>query len=204
MDEFATWLLAFVADHPAGTYLFLVCSSYLENIFPPFPGDMMMVFGGYLVGRDGLSFAGAFASTFAGHTAGFMTLYYLGRRLGREALLKIRWIRNTEPWIDRAEAYALRYGAALIVLNRFLPGIRSVISIAVGLLRMRWWTVLLSAVLSISTWNALLLYGGRALGQNWEHVARLLNQYNLIVGGVVILAVATGMIWYRVRRRTLG
>ena len=203
MDGLTNWLSSAVVSHPTEAYLFLLISAIVENVFPPFPGDTMMVFGGYLVGRGALDFWSVVGVTFAGHILGFMALVFVGRTLGRAALIRLHWGRRADAYIDRAERHAQRHGMVLITVNRFLPGVRSVISIVAGLLRMPVWQVALTATLSIATWNYLLVWSGRHIGENWERVIELLNQYNIIIGtALVVAALGAGIWWYLRRRRT--
>jgi membrane protein DedA with SNARE-associated domain len=202
LEELTTWLFANVSAHPILTYAILFGVAVGENIVPPIPGDGIMVFSGYLVGRGLLRFDIVYGVMFVGHVVGFMLLFELGRRWGREVVRRLPWLRATEPWIDRAEQHALKHGLVLIAVNRFLPGIRSVISIAVGLLRMRWSIVLVSSMVSIAVWNGLLIYGGATVGRNWEQVLELLQRYNIIVGSMVFIAICSMAIWSIIRRRT--
>jgi len=200
VDWLTDWLSAVVTNHPAEAYIVLFIAGVVENIFPPFPGDTFMVFGGYLVGRGMLSFWGTVGALFAGHIGAFMALVVLGRTLGRAALLRIGWVKRAEHFIDQAEGYAKRYGVALILANRFIPGARAVVSIVAGLLRMPTWKVLPAAVVSIALWNYLLTYAGSMVGENWEQVAELIARYNLIAGSVLVAAaLVAGVVHYRKR-----
>ena len=69
-------------------YVFLSLSSFIENIFPPLPGDTFVVLGAFLVGRGHMAFAPTYAATLVGSVLGFMTYYAVGRK----------WSRG---WIDR-------------------------------------------------------------------------------------------------------
>ena len=202
MDGLTDWLSSVVVHHPTEAYLFLLLSAVVENVFPPFPGDAMMVFGGYLVGRGALDFWVVVGITVAGHILGFTALVLVGRTVGRAALARLHWGRRAEGYIDRAERHARRHGMVLIIVSRFLPGVRSVVSIVAGLVRMPVWQIALTATVSIATWNYLLIWGGRHIGENWERVVELLNQYSIVVGSVLVVAALGAGIWsYGIRRR---
>ena len=69
---------------PLIAYCLLFLSAFVENIFPPIPGDTVVLFGAYLVGRGELSFVPVFLTTVAGSFIGFMAIYYLGLKKGRD------------------------------------------------------------------------------------------------------------------------
>lgn len=202
MYEFIDWFHAVVESYPVAAYAVFFLISVGENIVPPVPGDAFIVYGGYLIGRGMLEPWPMFGATFAGHLTGFMTVYWIGRRYGRAGLRLLPWLRSAEPWIDKAERHAMRFGIALIILNRFLPGIRSAISLSVGLLRMRVWIVVSCAMVSIAVWNSLLLYLGANVGRNWKHVVDMIGRYNTVAGIVVAVAILAGVVWYIVRKRS--
>ena len=71
-------------------YVVLFGIAYLENIFPPSPSDLLIVFGGSLVGMGKLSFLGALLSATAGSTLGFITMYIIGGWFGLAIIEKKR------------------------------------------------------------------------------------------------------------------
>ena len=68
---------------PALAYFVLFVSAFVENVFPPIPGDTVTVLGAYLVSQGHLGFWGVYLSTSTGSLCGFATMYYLGYRYGR-------------------------------------------------------------------------------------------------------------------------
>ena len=69
-------------------YLFLGLGAFLENIFPPAPGDMIVVLGAFLVGTGRLNFIIVFISTTTGSLLGFLVLFWLGSYLGRRFFIE--------------------------------------------------------------------------------------------------------------------
>ena len=186
---------------PIWAYGLLSLSAFLENVIPPVPGDTVVVFSAYLVGRGALGFWPVFLATCAGGTAGFLTMYYIGYSRGR-AFFSGRGGRFfSAANLAVAERWLARYGVALILGNRFLSGIRSVIAIGAGLGGMSWSKVALCGLLSMVAWNGLLLYAGLLVGQNWEQVTGVLAQYNRVLVGALVLAGA-GLAWRWWRTRS--
>lgn len=201
-NSYIGWLNSAAASHPIEAYVILFLSAFIENIFPPVPGDTVTVFAAYLVGRGSLELWPVIWTTFFGSTVGFVGLYLLGRMAGHAVLVRLGWVRHSAEKIDKAEALVQKHGVYVVAINRFLPGLRSVISLAVGMLRMPAWKVALAAMVSIFAWNGLLIWAGLLVGQNWERVIEVLRRYNAIVGTILLLAIvlAAATWWYRRRR----
>jgi membrane protein DedA with SNARE-associated domain len=175
-------------------YFILGVSALIENVFPPVPGDTVTAFGAFLVGINRLDFLGVYISTTLGSLAGFMLLFWIGGLLGRRFFIEkdLFWFKAED--IIRAEIWFKRYGYFLILINRFLPGIRSVISVVSGLTRLRPLQVSILALLSCATWNLIWIAVGYALGANWETAKGKLHDimasYNFVILVAVVFAVA--------------
>ena len=166
-------------------YFLLGLSAFVENVFPPIPGDTITAFGAFLVGTERLHFFGVYISTTLGSLLGFMFLFWVGRLLGRRFFVeRDLWFFKARD-IIRAEEWFRKYGYLLILLNRFFPGIRSVISISGGLSRLRTFRVALLALISCAVWNLIWIAFGYMLGTNWETVkermAYVMLRYNFAV-----------------------
>ena len=194
MDYFDQFL-NFLSTLPAWlVYIFLGISAFVENIFPPIPGDTITVFGAFLVGVGKVGFAGVYVSTTLGSLAGFMTLFWVGMKLGHSYFTeRDHWFFKAED-IVRAENWFRKYGYLLIFLNRFLPGIRSVISISGGISRLKADKTALLALISCAIWNLIWIIVGYSIGSNWEEIkqtmGRIMSRYNtvvLILAGAVII-----------------
>lgn len=181
---------------PTMAYLILGVSAYTENVLPPIPGDTVVVLGAYLVSIGQLNFWGVYISTTIGSVAGFVTMYYIGRKFGRSfiykksrsKIFKEEDIRKTEIWFGK-------WGYWVIVANRFLSGTRSVISLFSGLFHLNVLLVLALSIVSAAIWNGLLLLAGMMVGKNWEIITTIVSQYNKVLIGITVLII--GYIIYR-------
>ena len=193
MQEF---LLSLQNAEPFWAYLILFVSAFVENIFPPIPGDTVTIIGAYLVGRGILNFWVVYIVTTAGSLLGFMSIYGLAFWIEWKIIEKYqpRWLSRSR--IDKVESWFRDHGYWIILLNRFLSGARSVISIVAGLSKMRAMPVLLLATVSCIIWNGGLIYLGAILGRNWQEIVGFLKMYNQIV----IIALAVTVILYVIRK----
>jgi len=200
------WVNGFVEEvshwNPLWGYLAVALSAFLENVIPPVPGDTVVVFSAYLVGLGLLHWAPVYAATCVGGTAGFMLMYQIGRTGGRALVGRSGNRLFGQEQLIRVEAWLERYGSWLILANRFLSGVRSVIALAAGLGNLSWPRVFVLGGISMILWNGALLYAGMLVGRNWESVIEVLRQYNQVAVGIVIV-VLLGLVLrgWRQRRR---
>lgn len=202
MEEYLNRLSAELGQWPPVlVYGALILSAFLENIIPPVPGDTVVVFSAYLVGRGVLGLWAAYLATCAGGMLGFMAMFFLGYTRGRRFFVSRGGRLFSEENLAKAEGWLARYGLALVAVNRFLSGVRSVIALAAGMGRMDWKRVALAGLLSIALWNALMFYAGMLVGQHWGRVLEYLEEYNRILTGLLV-AGALGLAWRWWRRRS--
>jgi len=182
----------FAGLEPGWLYVALFVCSYVENVFPPVPGDTVTVFAAYLLGRSNHDAVGIMLATTAGSSAGFMTYYVLGRLVQQEYLMRRNFWFFPAAAIEKAGVWFRRYGYWIVFLNRFFSGVRSVISMVSGMYRLPWIPVFLFATAGCAIWNGLLIWAGYTLGVNWMMVERILGQYNK---ALMLLAVLAAALW---------
>lgn len=167
---------------PMWMYGALVAITYLENVFPPVPGDMVVVFGGYMAGLGELGFVQVVVAGTLGGTAGFMTAYGIGFWMGDGVLRRLYWVpaervRTARRWLER-------YGYGLVTVNRFLSVLRAAISVTVGMARLPADRVAFFATVGGVLWCSLLVYLGYVVGENWRVVGLYLSRYGWVVLGL--------------------
>lgn len=185
-------------------YLFLFASAVIENLFPPIPGDTITVLGAFLVGTGRLSYPLVYIATTAGSVTGFMALSFAGRILEREFFMKKNYRFFSAKSIVSAETWFSRYGYFIVLANRFLPGIRSVISLVSGLARLDPVKIFFFSLISACVWNLIWIQTGFLLGNNWDMVrdraGDLIRNYN-IGAGILIALFAAGFILYKLTKK---
>ena len=113
---------------PWGVLLLMFLIAYIENIFPPAPSDMLLVFAGTMIGFGAVDFSQALAAATIGSTTGFMTAYLLGRYFeGHIVEGRVGRYLPTGA-IQKVEGLFRRFGYGVIVANRFLAGTRAIVS----------------------------------------------------------------------------
>ena len=172
-----------------------------ENLFPPIPSEVILPLTGFLIGQGDLRFGPTLVAATAGSLAGALILYALGRWGGRELILRYgRALRVKEAELDRADKWFDRYGGAVVLIGRMVPGVRSLVSIPAGLSEMPLGRFILLTTLGSGIWNILLIWGGRLLGENWSRVAGLVGSASHVVFAILgIVAIVLGVWWWRGR-----
>ncbi|MFB6247944.1 MAG: DedA family protein [Salinibacter sp.] len=182
---------------PLWAYLTLLIIAYGENVAPPIPGDMVVVFGGYLAGLGQLHLGVVVALSTAGGALGFMTMFALGYRLGERILNPDRLPWLPRDGVEQARRWIHRYGYGVVAANRFLSGARSVISLTAGIARMDPWRAFLWCTVSALVWTGLISYAGYAVGDNWGLVVTYLRAYGRGILTLLLLGAAGLLVrWY--------
>ena len=183
---------------PFYIFIALFIAAFVENIFPPVPGDTVTIFGGALVGFQAAGFLNVYIATTVGSVVGFMSLYFIGLKLGRQFFeKKERKIFHPEN-LDKLEKWFTQYGDLIIVVNRFLAGTRSLVSIFAGISRRPWLRVTILSTISVLLWNGLLIGAGYYLGQNWQVAESAVRAYGK---AIMVILVISALIIYFYRRQ---
>ena len=169
----------------------------LECVFPPIPSEVILPLAGVTAGQGEHSFLSLLLFSVAGSLLGAYVLYGLGRALGPERtrrlfitlpLVNLGDFEKTSAWIDT-------HGKKGVFFGRFVPGIRSLISVPAGMFAMPLgiFTVLTAAGSAI--WNSIFLACGYYLGSQWH----VIEPYTDIFSKVAYVAVALVLAYILIR-----
>jgi membrane protein DedA with SNARE-associated domain len=179
-----------------GGYAGIVLLTFIETIFPPLPSEVFMPLAGFVAARGSLTLAGVIIAGTLGSLAGAWFWYGLGRAIGIVRLKQLaarhgRWLTMRPADIDRGMAWFDRHGGAVMLFGRIVPGLRGVISIPAGVLRMPTGRFLLLSGLGNLIWTSLLMSAGYILGAEYGRVAAWLAP----VSNLVIAMLVAGYLW---------
>lgn len=174
-----------------GVFLLII----LENFFPPIPSEVILTFGGFMTTFSSMTLWGVILSATAGSVSGAIVLYTLGSilnaerlellfggKLGRMLHLKIEDVRRAGNWFNR-------HGYKAVFLCRFVPIVRSLISIPAGMAKMKLGAFIMLTTLGTLIWNSVLVYLGSLAGEAWRIIASYLDYYALITAVVLVIIV---------------
>lgn len=187
--DFTSWAIALM-ELLGGPGTALVIAA--EALFPPIPGEILLPFAGVAAADQGQHVLVPLAWTTAGSVVGGLGVYAVGRTLGlRRTKAVVRRLPVLEERdVDAAMRFFDRWGFPAVAIARFVPMVRTVISIPAGIERMPVWLFALAAGLGSGVWNALFVVAGYAFGQaGGEALEGFVRLYSGIVGALGVLAV---------------
>ena len=133
---------------------------YFESIGAPLPGETGMIAASLLAAQQKLSIASVFAGALTGAILGDLTGYLIGRFGGR-ALLRTYgpYVKLTPQRLSTIEAQFRKTGPWIVVIARFLPGLRQVNGLMAGSLAMPWHRFLAAQVVGALLWTSVYCFG---------------------------------------------
>jgi membrane protein DedA with SNARE-associated domain len=197
------WIKEFIEQYGYWGVFLLIA---LENIFPPIPSEVILTFGGYMTAQTNLTIQGVIATSTLGSVFGAIILYQIGAVLNVNKLEKVverygRFLRLTKKDLYRADAWFDKYGIWTVFFCRFIPLIRSLISIPAGMAKMNFWLFIGFTTLGTIIWNTLLINLGARVGENWEVIGERMDQYSNYVYLIFAILLIVIIGWKRKRRR---
>jgi membrane protein DedA with SNARE-associated domain len=164
-----------------------------ENLFPPLPSEIILPLAGFTASRgNSFGLLEAILWCTLGSVVGAYLLYGIGALLGRE---RTRAIMNWLPLVkvsdvEKTEAWFEKNGRWTVLVGRFIPIFRSLISIPAGITRMPLVVFGLLTLVGSAVWNTALILPGYYLGENWTVIEEYLGWFKyVVIAGVVVLLV---------------
>lgn len=178
----------------------------VENIFPPIPSEVILTFGGFMTTYTSMNIWGVVLFATLGSVVGAIVLYGVGRWLSPERLerwLDSRWgklLHLKKEDISKATSWFSRRGKSTVFFCRFIPIVRSLISIPAGIARMNMVSFMILTTVGTLIWNVVLVYLGAFAGASWGKIAAYMDTYSTIAFFALgILAVIAAVIFYKKR-----
>ena len=179
-------------------YLFFFISAVLQITVPPYPGDTLLVFGGYMGSTQMYGgFIPIFLSYWLGTVVTSLVLYELGKWKG-EAILKTKLISKYfgEKHQDRAKIWVIKYGIITFFICKFIPGVNSLMIIFGGIFKYnKIWAYIGIGIASL-VHNIIFFSTGKAIGGNWDNIKKFFSVYNRTVLIVLLIGLTIyGFCW---------
>lgn len=194
------WILEIMSSYG---YLGLALLIMAENLFPPIPSEVILTFGGFMTTYTKMHIPGTVLSATVGSVGGALILYQAGCFLSPERLdavlsgkigkmlhLKKENIQKATDWFDSQGNYT-------VFFCRFIPIVRSLISIPAGMAHMPLGRFLWMTVSGSFLWNLVLICAGAVAGSSWQKAVEYFGSYTqaakivlgvgVLVGGVVLV-----------------
>jgi membrane protein DedA with SNARE-associated domain len=199
LDHLAQYVMDFVqrVGYPG---LFLLIT--LESTLVPIPSELVMPFAGVLASRGELSLPVILIINTTAALLGSGISYWIGAAGGKPLLLrygKYALIRAKD--IEMTERFFARHGKATILVGRFLPVVRHIISVPAGIARMPLVPFFTQTFIGSTIWGSILIILGYHFGESFLETAKSLKHIDLIVGVVILGVLLALAIRFMVRRR---
>jgi membrane protein DedA with SNARE-associated domain len=198
-EAFSDWVQGIVR---AGGYPVVLLLITLESTLVPIPSELVMPFAGYMAWKGEFSLPVILVINSVGAVVGSGICYWIGVVGGKPFLVnygKYFLVRQHE--IARTEAFFARHGKTTILIGRFLPVIRHIISVPAGIARMPLPGFFLQTFLGSTIWGGALILLGYYVGANWEALTSTLKRVDHVIGAILVLALVALGIRFVVRRR---
>jgi membrane protein DedA with SNARE-associated domain len=203
LEQFASWLQHVVetVGYP-GLFALIV----LESTLVPIPSELVMPFAGHLAAQGKFSLAVVIAINSIAALTGSAISYWIGAAGGRPLLVRYgRFAGVRAKDLERTESFFNRHGRATILVGRFLPVVRHIISVPAGVARMPLVPFFTQTFIGATIWGTVLILIGYTLGDRFAKVAAELKHVDAIVGvGIIAVLLALALRFVVRRRRVVG
>ena len=198
MQSLLDWLLTLPS---AALYGVLALAAAVENVFPPFPSDVVVAFGSFVAAQGKKSVVGVVFAVWLGNVSTAMLVYALGRRYGAHRLEQRLAGRRAEAVDARLRILFQKHGLLAVFLSRFVPAVRSVVPAFAGAIRLSAWLTGAMIAIASAIWYGLITIIAYRVGTDWERLRDTVTRYSTIIGitAAVLLALGIGT-WVLVRR----
>jgi membrane protein DedA with SNARE-associated domain len=173
----------------------LECAAFLGLVVP---GESVVLASGFFAHQGILRLDAVMVAVGLGATMGDNIGYYLGRKLGREWLLRHgSRFGITIRRLQQADAFFQHHGPKAVFFGRFIGFARALVPFVAGTSRMRYRQFVIYNALGAVLWAIGFVTLGYVLGASWQVAEKWIGRTSLILAGFV--AVVGLFVW---RRRT--
>ena len=151
-----------------GGYLGIIVLMAMGSTPLPVPAEVVVPPAAFLAAQGRLSLAGVILASTLGAYLGAALMYWLSLWLGRPLVVRFgRFILFPPNKLEEAEHWLARYEAGGVFFSRLLPGVRHLISIPAGIVRMKFGTFSFVTIAGSAISCSILAY----LGVRAQHAA---------------------------------
>lgn len=166
----------------------------IENVFPPIPSELILTFGGFMTLSTNMTVIGVILVSTLGSLLGAIVLYLIGKILNKDRLIKIveskygKLLRVKRKDIEMADKWFLEKGTGTVFFCRFIPIVRSLISIPAGMSEMSMMKFIIYTVVGSAIWNTVLVCVGAFAADKMDYILGILDNVSHIVLVLIIIA----------------
>lgn len=185
------------------SYLASYALLYIEEsgVPLPAPGDVFVMYVGAHVPANLFSWIAAWLGLIAVVVAGATNLFFISRRFGRR-LAEGRFaeaVHLSPERLERAEKWFDKYGVIAIIFGRHIPGFRVPITVAAGVLRIKYSVFAASVAISTAIWAGIVLIIGINFGPRMGAFLQVHREMYWLWAAVVLVMIV--LVVSRIRRK---
>jgi len=177
----------------ASVYILMI----LESLVVPMPSEAVMPFAGWLISTGEFTWPLVILCSTLGSITGSLLAYAAGYFGGKPFVRRFgKFVFLNEHHLEFTHQFFSKRGALTILVCRFIPVVRHLISIPAGFARMNIWLFSGLTILGAALWNGFLAWVGTVLQSHWDEVMKYSKYIDYAIVAVLIACVA----WFVVRQ----
>jgi membrane protein DedA with SNARE-associated domain/membrane-associated phospholipid phosphatase len=164
------------------------------------PGETVMLLGGAVAGQGAIDIYLLIAVAWFSAWAGDTTSFFLGRRLGREFVMRHgpRFGISHERF-ERVEDYFSRHGGKTIFIGRFISLVRAFAPFIAGSSGMRYRDFVPYSILGTGVWASAHILIGYFFSRSIETAAKYAGKGAFLLGALIVVVVGTTFLYRHFR-----
>jgi undecaprenyl-diphosphatase len=176
------------------TYALVGALAYLETgafVGLVAPGETVIMVGGVIAGQGEIQVIPLIGIVWVAAILGDATSFFIGRRLGREFLLKHGGrVKITPERLAQVEGYFDRHGGSTILVGRFIGLVRALAPFVAGASRLSYRRFAPYSIVGTGLWATLYCLLGYLFYRSFDRVAGIAGRATLVFA--ILVSVATG------------
>lgn len=172
-----------------------------ENATGITPSEIILAFAGWmLIERHGLSpsvipVGGLYAGL--GSALGASVTYWIARKGGRPLVHRFAKLFHIKlDYIERVESQCRKWGAGIVLVGRVIPGVRTLVSIPAGLVRIPFLKFFLATFAGAYVWCTVLIAAGYVLGHEWHLISDYIKTHIPLVLTLGVLVITAYLVYH--------
>ncbi|MEG6572146.1 VTT domain-containing protein [[Clostridium] cellulosi] len=191
-----------IHDFPVwGIILFCFISACLQQIFPPYPSDILLLVLGGLAVTGIIAGPAAIIPYIIGTVFSSLLVFYISRKIGKP-ILKNKYVRKVFPKRNQRVAglYMRKYGTPALAICKFLPGVNTVCLFIAGVMGLKGLVPSLVIVVSSIVQNLVYYFAGKAIGNNLPSLYNFSERFTIVAVIIAVLIIAIFIV-FKFRRK---
>jgi membrane protein DedA with SNARE-associated domain len=178
---------------------------FFESVIIPIPSEVTMVYAGQVAQRGDFNFIAVILIGAFANLTGSILCYYIGYSIHEDKLRA--WVGKYGKYIlisvddfNRAHRWTVKYQSAVSFFSRLMPGIRTIISLPCGIVRINFLKFCIYTFAGALIWCTFLTYIGYALSLHLKDIEQYFTWIKIGIVLAVIILVAI-FIWRKMMKK---